>query len=98
MSNIVDLGIIPCNDIFKTGLNGHPGSTIEHSEIMEILKNITNKNCPINIITLKNMVNNIKSDSLILEKNIKNINKMNITNISLLSLFNIFLLIIIFKL
>lgn len=98
MSTTVNLGIIPCNDIFKEGLNGHPGSTIEHREIMDVLKNISNKNCPININPLKIGVNNINDGSLILEKNIKNINKINITNISLLSLFNIFLLIIIFKL
>lgn len=90
----IDLGDIPCNDIFAIN---HPGITIEYKEIMDLLKNIRNKTCPINIIKFRDGNKIIYDKYIKFENNIKNIKIINTINITLLSLLNILLLIIIFK-
>ena len=92
MSNVVDIGDIPCVDVPE---NPH---RIERTDILNSVKNLYNKNCPVNIDKLESFNKSINSDYKNLKNSINKNNILNITNISLVSILNILLIVTIYQL
>jgi len=93
-TQIVNLGDIPCNNI-----SGSTGTFIDNGEILNVVKNIYNKNCDINISKYDDDINDILKEQVDnLEININKSKNLDLTNLVLISVLIIFLLVIIVKL
>ena len=93
MSNVVDLGDIPCIDEIPENPNN-----ITRADIFNSVRNLYNKNCRVNIDKLESFNKTINSDYDVLKNSINKNNKLNITNISLVSILNILLIVTIYQL
>ena len=92
MSNVVDLGDVPCIDVPD---NPH---RISRADLLNSAKNLYNKNCSVNIDKLESFNKTINSDYDVLKNSINKNNILNITNISLVSILNILLIVTIYQL
>lgn len=88
----INLGSIRCNNIDNLGRQ------IDLVEIYNLSKNITIKDCPINISKFKSNLRRLNDESNIIDKNLSNMKNTDIYTIVSLSFINIFLIVILFKL
>ena len=94
MSDNTDIRTLPCSNTVDTVNRFRIGP----SNILSLIDDILNKNCPVNIRKFKVSNRNLDSNLDETENIIKKINIINIINIVVISILNIFLIIIIFKL